>query len=89
MKQLIHRREALRTIAGSFGSIAFAALATEQAWAESKQNPLAAKQPHFKPRAKHVIFLSMRGAPSHVDTFDYLTPWLLVQRSRPGCLYGF
>ena len=41
MKQLIHRREALRTIAGSFGSIAFAALATEQAWAESKQNPLA------------------------------------------------
>ena len=39
MEQLIHRREALRTIAGSFGSIAFAALATEQARAEARQNP--------------------------------------------------
>ena len=83
MKQLIHRREALRTIAGSFGSIAFAALATEQAWAESKQNPLAAKQPHFKPRAKHVIFLSMRGAPSHVDTFDY-KPRLNADNGKQG-----
>ena len=28
-------------------------------------------QPHFTPRAKRVIFLNMRGAPSHVDMFDY------------------
>lgn len=28
-------------------------------------------QPHFTPRAKRVIFLNMRGAPSHVDLFDY------------------
>jgi hypothetical protein len=25
---------------------------------------------HFEPKAKRVIFLSMNGAPSHVDTFD-------------------
>jgi hypothetical protein len=34
-------------------------------------NPLLAKQPHFTPRAKRVIFLFMQGGPSHVDTFDY------------------
>ena len=34
-------------------------------------NPLVAKQPHFAPKAKHVIFLFMYGGPSHVDTFDY------------------
>ena len=35
------------------------------------RNALAPKPPHFKPRAKRVIFLFMQGAPSHVDTFDY------------------
>ena len=83
MQQLIHRREAFRTFVGSFGSIAFAALATEQARAEARQNPLAAKQTHFKPRAKRVIFLSMRGGPSHVDTFDY-KPRLNADNGKPG-----
>jgi len=32
--------------------------------------PLALRQPHFAPRAKHVIHLWMNGAPSQVDTFD-------------------
>jgi hypothetical protein len=31
---------------------------------------LAAKTPHFEPRAKRVLFLFMKGGPSHVDTFD-------------------
>src|SRR5258708_4294236 len=34
-------------------------------------NPLAAKKPHFAPKAKSVIFLFMYGGPSQVDTFDY------------------
>ena len=34
-------------------------------------NPLAAKLPHFAPKAKSVIFLFMYGGPSHMDTFDY------------------
>ena len=34
-------------------------------------NPLAPKQPHFKGKAKSVIFLFMYGGPSQVDTFDY------------------
>ncbi|MEL7498271.1 MAG: DUF1501 domain-containing protein [Planctomycetota bacterium] len=75
----MNRRNAIKTVSSLFGSMAFAALATEQLKAGDFSNlglqetdqPLAAKQPHFEPRAKRVIFLSMRGAPSHVDTFDY------------------
>ena len=33
-------------------------------------NPLAPKQPHFKPKAKRVIYLFMAGAPSHLELFD-------------------
>ena len=34
-------------------------------------HPLAPKKPHFEPAAKSCIFLTMNGAPSQVDTFDY------------------
>jgi hypothetical protein len=33
-------------------------------------SPLAAKKPHFEPRAKAVISLFMSGGVSHMDTFD-------------------
>lgn len=33
-------------------------------------DPLAPKQPHFKPTAKSVIFLFIEGGPSHIDLFD-------------------
>lgn len=32
--------------------------------------PLQPKKPHFPMPAKSVIFLTMNGAPSHIDTFD-------------------
>jgi hypothetical protein len=62
------RRQMLKTVSAGFGYLAFAGLAARAA---QKDNPLAAKQPHFAARAKHVIFLCMSGGPSHVDTFDY------------------
>lgn len=34
-------------------------------------SPLAAKKPHHPPRAKRLIFLHMRGGPSHMETFEY------------------
>ena len=37
----------------------------------------------FEVRAKHIIFLSMRGAPSHVDTFDY-KPRLNADNGKQG-----
>lgn len=34
------------------------------------EDPLAAKPPHFAPKAKRVIFLYMSGGVSHVDSWD-------------------
>jgi hypothetical protein len=79
------RRDLLKSASSGVGYLAFAALAHEQALADTKVStgPLSPKQPHFKPRAKRVIFLSMRGAPSHVDTFDY-KPQLAKDDGKPG-----
>ncbi len=65
----ISRRSALKSAALGFGYLAFADLAARAA--EKEKSPLAPKKPHFPAKAKHVIFLCMEGAPSHVDTFDY------------------
>jgi hypothetical protein len=35
------------------------------------RNPLLPRKPHFRMPARSVIFLTMNGAPSHLDTFDY------------------
>ncbi|MFT4590548.1 MAG: hypothetical protein ACI8QF_004680, partial [Limisphaerales bacterium] len=83
MNHSINRREALRRVSTGLGSIAFAAMATEQSRAAAAKNPLSERQPHFGARAKHVIFLSMGGAPSHVDTFDY-KPRLTADTGKPG-----
>ncbi|HAL70382.1 MAG TPA: DUF1501 domain-containing protein, partial [Verrucomicrobiales bacterium] len=69
MTSPFNRRQFLKTTSSGFGYLAFAALAQQQALRASA--PLAAKSPHFAPRAKHVIFLCMQGAPSHVDLLDY------------------
>jgi len=63
------RRQALKTAACGFGYLALAGLSAESARAAS--DPLAAKLPHFAPRAKRMIFLFMQGGVSHVDSFDY------------------
>src|SRR5437868_95084 len=76
----ITRRTMLRRSAGGFGYLALQAmLGKMQAQAETAttQNPLAAKPPHFPARAKRIVFLFMKGGPSHVDTFD---PKPLLQR---------
>src|SRR6516225_9869913 len=65
---LFSRRDALKGTVAGFGYLAFASLST---WAAEKDNPLAPRRKHFPARAKHVIFLCMEGAPSHMDTFDY------------------
>lgn len=39
--------------------------------ASAAESPLTAKQPHFAPKAKNVIFLFMAGAPSQFELMDY------------------
>lgn len=68
------RRDWLKAASCGFGYVALAALASETASAAGKQSvgqPLATRAPHFPPKARRVVFLYMRGGPSHVDTFDY------------------
>ena len=70
----------LAQCANGFGALAFARLFAETARAAAadgtiqrfndSSNPLAARPPHFAPRARSVIFLYMDGGPSQVDTFD-------------------
>ena len=45
-------------------------------------SPLASQTPHFRPRARRVIFLFMHGGPSQVDTFDY-KPRLQAMNGEP------
>src|SRR5215218_7255334 len=65
-----NRRQLLRRAGAGFGSLALTALLADEAGAASSAGPLAPREPHFKPRAKRVIFLFMPGGPSQVDTFD-------------------
>lgn len=66
------RRAFLKSMGLGFGSMALATMLNEKATAGPEPvNPLAPKAPHFKPKAKAVIWLFMTGAPSHLDTWDY------------------
>jgi len=57
------------------GGIALASLLSERklfgATPGPVANPVAPRPPHFKPRAKNVIYLFMAGGPSHLELFDY------------------
>ena len=65
------RRTLLRSTALGFGSLGlYGLLGDRDLLAAAPANPLAAKQTHFAPRAKRVIFLFMHGGVSHVDSFD-------------------
>ncbi len=67
--QFSSRRDALKTLSAGFGYLAFSGLSAAQD--NKPQSLLAPRKPHVEPKAKRVIFLCMRGGPSHVDTFDY------------------
>jgi hypothetical protein len=69
------RREMLKQSALGFGSLALTSLL-------QAENPLAAKRPHFRPRAKRVIFLFMKGGPSQLDTFEH-KPLLQRDHGKP------
>jgi len=69
------RREMLEKSALGFGSLALTSML-------QAENPLAAKWPHFRPRAKRVIFLFMKGGPSQVDTFEH-KPLLQRDHGKP------
>jgi hypothetical protein len=69
---LIARRWFLRDCSVSVGGMALTSLlARESTAAATASNPLTPRASHYSPKAKHVIYLFMAGAPSHLDLFDF------------------
>jgi Protein of unknown function (DUF1501) len=62
------RRDLLRLAACGFGGLALQGMISSLARAAT--GPLAARPPHFAPRAKRVIFLFIQGGPSQLDLFN-------------------
>jgi hypothetical protein len=73
---LLSRRQALKTASAGFGYLALAGLLGQNAQAAGANQravpgPLAPRAPHFRARAKRIIFLFMEGAMSQMDTWEY------------------
>ncbi|MCO5296725.1 MAG: DUF1501 domain-containing protein [Fimbriimonadaceae bacterium] len=66
----ITRRQFFGKVGYGVGTFALANLLAESGYAQGPDNPLAPRAPHFAPKAKHIIFLFMAGAPSQIDLFD-------------------
>ena len=85
----IHRRTFLKRSGLGLGSVALGALldpgmlrAAPAAGAAAPGTHGIVTPLHHAPRAKRVIFLSMAGGPSHLETFDY-KPELAKQHGQP------
>ncbi len=66
------RRDLLRRTGTGLGMLALPSLL------QASGNPLAPREPHFPPRARHIIHVYLNGGPSQVDTWDpkpELTRW--------------
>ncbi|MFO0965362.1 MAG: DUF1501 domain-containing protein [Gemmataceae bacterium] len=60
------RRDMLAASANGFGLVALSALLSDKSFADAPPPP----SPHFRARARNVIFCFMDGGVSHVDSFD-------------------
>ncbi|MDB4756695.1 DUF1501 domain-containing protein [Mariniblastus sp.] len=86
----LSRRELLARSGTGFGMLGLASLLSSEVGAlegnalppQPVGNVLAAKSPHFEPKAKCVVHLFMNGGPSHMDTFDY-KPALVKHHGKP------
>ena len=66
---LIDRHKFLNIGARGMGAMGLASLA--QPGMLNAAGPGAMGEPHFKPKAKRVIYLFFSGGPSHIDMYDY------------------
>ena len=83
--RLVTRRWFFRQCGVGLGTVALGSLLAEHsqgATAPKLSNPLTPHQPHFKAKAKRVIYLFMGGAPSQLDLYDY-KPALAKYNGKP------
>jgi len=64
------RRHMLQQSTCGIGLLAFASIARSVEASSPRAESLTAREPHFVPRAKRMIFLHMRGGPSAMETFE-------------------
>ena len=79
------RREFFGKSATGVGTIALSNLFNDAGLAaESKKKAIGGLPglPHFKPKAKNIIYLFQNGAPTHVDLFDY-KPKIMEMHGKP------
>ncbi len=62
------RRHFMSSLGSGLAGISLASLLQEEAQASGHHPPTG--QPHFRPKAKSVIWLFMRGGVSHMESFD-------------------
>ncbi|MBA4150515.1 MAG: DUF1501 domain-containing protein [Verrucomicrobia bacterium] len=84
--QDLTRRHFFSKCAMGLGGIALGALMSENKIFGAPQvklsNPFEPKAPHYKGKAKNVIFLFMAGGPSQLELFDY-KPELIKYNGQP------
>jgi hypothetical protein len=66
----IHRRVFLADLGMGFTGLALAAMLHRDGWAREGAWSPPDGRPHFRPRAKSVIWLFMNGGVSHLESFD-------------------
>src|SRR6266705_3218341 len=85
-----NRRAFLGRVSQGLGSLALASLvnpailqaAVGKRSAKNDKWPGVVNPPHFPPKAKRIIWLTMAGGPSHLETFDY-KPKLAEMHKEP------
>jgi hypothetical protein len=85
----MNRRDFLTSCCSGMGGLALSSLLSSAAKAQERKTieidplqPLSLRAPHFRPRAKRVIFLYQYGGPSQVDMWDY-KPLLAELHGKP------
>ncbi|MBI1355848.1 MAG: DUF1501 domain-containing protein [Acidobacteria bacterium] len=70
LQQLRSRRRFFKDVANGVGAWALGDLLSRDGLTAATMDPLAPRQPHFAPKAKHVIYMFMEGGPSQYELFD-------------------
>ena len=75
VENMATRRQLLRQAGCGMGLLGLVGILRDEGLLRSTSaaanTPLAARNPHFSARAKHVIWVFVNGGPSQVDTWDY------------------
>ena len=69
--QQVTRRHFFSQCSMGLGSIALGSLLGDGLGSAASVNPFQPGKPHFRPRAKNVIYMFMAGGPSQLELFDW------------------